>query len=131
MFGTTKAFSGFAVDDLDAAKAFYGDTLGIETTTEMDGMILGLQLQGGERPTMIYPKDGHEPAAYTVLNFPVTDVDAAVDELASRGVVFERYDGFEHDEKGIAGNSGDQGPRIAWFRDPAGNILSVLEDPDA
>ena len=123
MFKDTKAFSGFAVDDLDAAKRFYGDTLGIETSSEMG--LLNLHLQGGARPTLIYPKPDFEPATYTILNFPVDDIDAAVDGLAERGVEFERYDGFDQDEKGIA--RGDEGPPIAWFRDPAGNILSVLE----
>ena len=124
MFKDTKAFSGFAVDDLDAARAFYGDTLGIETESEMG--LLTLKLAGGARPTLIYPKPDFEPATYTILNFPVADIDAAVDGLIERGVAMEIYDGFGQDEKGIA--RGDEGPPIAWFRDPAGNILSVLED---
>jgi catechol 2,3-dioxygenase-like lactoylglutathione lyase family enzyme len=123
MFKDTKAFSGFAVDDLEAARAFYGDTLGIETASEMG--LLTLKLAGGARPTLIYPKPDFEPATYTILNFPVADIDAAVDGLIERGVAMEVYDGFGQDEKGIARL--DEGPPIAWFRDPAGNILSVLE----
>jgi predicted enzyme related to lactoylglutathione lyase len=123
MFKDTKAFSGFAVDDLEAARAFYGDTLGIETDSEMG--LLTLKLGGGSRPTLIYPKPDFEPATYTILNFPVDDIDAAVDGLTERGVAMEIYDGFGQDEKGIARDA--EGPPIAWFRDPAGNILSVLE----
>jgi catechol 2,3-dioxygenase-like lactoylglutathione lyase family enzyme len=125
MFSNTPAFSGFAVDDLDAARSFYRDTLGLEVTDEEMG-ILTLHLAGG-RPTMIYPKPDFEPATYTILNFQVGDVEAAVDELSSRGVEFERYDGFDQDEKGIA-HTPDAGPDIAWFKDPAGNILSVLSE---
>jgi catechol 2,3-dioxygenase-like lactoylglutathione lyase family enzyme len=124
MFKDTKAFSGFAVDDLDAAREFYGETLGLRISTEMG--LLNLLLADGERPTLVYPKPDFEPATYTVLNFPVADIDEAVDELASRGVAFELYDGFGQDEKGIA-RGDDRGPSIAWFRDPAGNILAVLE----
>jgi catechol 2,3-dioxygenase-like lactoylglutathione lyase family enzyme len=123
MFANTPAFSGFAVDDLDAARSFYRDTLGLEVTDEEMG-ILTLHL-AGDRPTMIYPKPDFEPATYTILNFQVGDVEAAVDELSSRGVEFERYDGFDQDEKGIAHTPGG-GPDIAWFKDPAGNVLSVL-----
>ena len=123
MFANTKAFSGFAVPDIDAARKFYGETLGLDVTDGPMGL-LTLNL-AGDRPTMIYPKPDHEPAGYTILNFPVEDVDGAVDELAARGVEFERYEGFDQDERGIA--RGD-GPDIAWFTDPAGNILSVLED---
>jgi catechol 2,3-dioxygenase-like lactoylglutathione lyase family enzyme len=123
MFANTPAFSGFAVDDLDAARQFYRDTLGLKVTDEEMG-ILTVHL-AGDRPTMIYPKPDFTPATYTILNFQVDDVDAAVDDLSSRGVEFERYDGFEQDEKAIARESGG-GPDIAWFKDPAGNILSVL-----
>jgi predicted enzyme related to lactoylglutathione lyase len=122
MFTDTHAFSGFAVDDIDAAKRFYGETLGLKVTDGPMG-ILNLEL-AGDRPTMIYPKPDFSPATYTILNFPVDDVDAAVDELTSRGVEMERYDGFDQDEKGIMR---DNGPTIAWFKDPAGNILAVLE----
>ena len=126
MFSNTPAFSGFAVDDLDAARSFYRDTLGLEVTDEEMG-ILTLHL-AGDRATMIYPKPDFEPATYTILNFQVGDVTAAVDELSSRGVEFERYDDFDQDEKGIAHTPGG-GPDIAWFKDPAGNILSVLSAP--
>jgi catechol 2,3-dioxygenase-like lactoylglutathione lyase family enzyme len=121
MFGDTKAFSGFAAPDPEALEPFYRDTLGIRTSLE-DGL-LTLHLAGGERPTLVYAKPDFEPATYTILNFPVEDVEAAVDELTSRGVAFERYEGFDQDEKGIVRG---QGPDIAWFRDPVGNILSVL-----
>src|SRR5688572_9208287 len=122
MFGDVKAFSGFAVDDIEKARAFYADTLGVRTTEEHG--LLTLHLAGGERPTLIYPKPDFTPATYTILNFPVEDVEAAVDELTSRSVKFERYEGMGQDEKGIMRG---QGPDIAWFTDPAGNILSVLK----
>jgi len=122
MFANTPAFSGFAVDDIDAARSFYGETLGLKVTDEEMG-VLTIHL-AGDRPTMIYPKPDFTPATYTILNFQVDDVDAAVDELDSRGVAFERYEGFEQDERGIARGNG---PDIAWFKDPAGNILSVLK----
>ena len=123
MLESTKAFSGFAVDDLDKAQEFYGETLGLEVTRETP-MLITLHL-AGDRPTMVYLKPDFEPATYTILNFPVADIEQAVDELAGRGVSFERYEGFGQDEKGIA--RGDEGPPIAWFKDPAGNILAVLE----
>jgi catechol 2,3-dioxygenase-like lactoylglutathione lyase family enzyme len=123
VFADTKAFSGFAVPDIEQARRFYADTLGIEVTEE-NGM-LTLHLAGGEKPTLIYPKPDHEPATYTILNFPVEDVEEAVDELTSRGVTIERYEGSGQDEKGIMRG---QGPDIAWFKDPAGNILSVLHE---
>jgi catechol 2,3-dioxygenase-like lactoylglutathione lyase family enzyme len=122
MFKDTKAFSGFAVPDIAAARTFYGDTLGIDVTEE-HGM-LTLRIAGG-RDTLIYPKPNHEPATYTILNFPVDDIDSVVDELLERGVDIEIYDGFDQDERGIVRDDG--GPPIAWFRDPAGNILSVME----
>ena len=125
MFSDVNAFSGFAVDDLAAAREFYERTLGIRVSDEMDGGLLRLHLAGGDRPTIIYPKPDFEPATYTILNFPVDDVEAAVDELAARGVQFERYDAFDQDEKGI---SRGNGPDIAWFKDPAGNVLSVLHE---
>jgi catechol 2,3-dioxygenase-like lactoylglutathione lyase family enzyme len=121
MFEHSKAFSGFAVDDVQRARQFYGETLGLKTS-EANGL-LTLHL-AGERDTLVYPKPDHTPATYTILNFPVDDIDAAVDELAARGVTFERYEGFGQDEKGIARG---QGPAIAWFKDPAGNILSVIQ----
>jgi predicted enzyme related to lactoylglutathione lyase len=122
MFADTKAFSGFAVDDLEAAKKFYGETLGLRTSEHYG--LLTLHLAGG-RDTLVYPKPGHEPASYTILNFQVNDIDAAVDELTRRGVRFERYDGMGQDDKGI-NRAG--GPYIAWFKDPAGNILAVLQE---
>src|SRR5918995_396368 len=123
MFANTKAFSGFAVDDLEKARAFYADTLGIEVSEE-NGLV-NLKL-AGDRDTLIYPKPDFTPATYTILNFPVPDIDEAVDELTKRGVRFERYEGFDQDEKGVW--RGEGGPPIAWFTDPAGNILSVLEE---
>jgi catechol 2,3-dioxygenase-like lactoylglutathione lyase family enzyme len=123
MFTDTKAFSGFAVDDVQAAQRFYGDTLGIRTSEEYG--LLTLHLAGGERPTLIYPKPGHTPAEYTILNFPVDDIEAAVDALAERGVRFERYPDMPQDDRGIMREGG---PYIAWFKDPAGNVLSVLQE---
>jgi predicted enzyme related to lactoylglutathione lyase len=124
MFSNTTAFNSFAVNDIDAARSFYGDTLGVTVSDGPMG-VLSLDLAGG-RSTMIYPKPDFTPATYTILNFAVDDVDAAVEELGSRGVDFERYEGLEQDDKGIARG---EGPDIAWFKDPAGNILAVLK-PD-
>jgi catechol 2,3-dioxygenase-like lactoylglutathione lyase family enzyme len=124
MLADSKAFSGFAVDDLDKARQFYGETLGLKTSMlDEENGVLSLHL-AGDRDTLIYQKPDFTPATYTILNFPVEDVDKAVDELSARGVRFEKYDGFDQDEKGIARGPG---PVIAWFKDPAGNILSVLE----
>jgi catechol 2,3-dioxygenase-like lactoylglutathione lyase family enzyme len=124
--GIRHAFSGFAVPDLQAAKSFYSGTLGLDVTEEMMGL-LRLNLPGGGE-VMVYPKPDHQPAAFTILNFVVDDIDAAVDTLTAAGVTFERYDGFEQDEKGIARPPEEnQGPPIAWFTDPAGNILAVLQ----
>ena len=122
MFKQVEAFSGFSVDDVPRAKEFYGETLGLDVS-ELNGM---LQLHvAGASPILVYPKQNHVPATFTILNFPVEDVDAAVDELASRGVRFEHYEGeLQTDEKGIFRG---EGPTVAWFTDPAGNILSVLE----
>jgi catechol 2,3-dioxygenase-like lactoylglutathione lyase family enzyme len=122
MLANTKAFSGFAVDDIQKAREFYGETLGLRVSEEHGLLTLHL---AGDRDTLIYPKPDHTPATYTILNFPVDDIEQAVDELTARGVRFERYDGFEQDEKGIA--RGETGPYIAWFKDPAGNILSVIQ----
>ena len=122
MFENTKAFSGFAVNDLEAAKKFYGETLGLKTSEHYG--LLTLHLASG-RDTLVYPKPDHVPATYTILNFAVDDIDAAVDELVSRGVQPESYDGLGQDEKGI-NRAG--GPYIAWFKDPAGNILAVLQE---
>jgi catechol 2,3-dioxygenase-like lactoylglutathione lyase family enzyme len=123
MFTKTRAFSGFAVPDVEKARKFYGEVLGLETSVDHGMLTLHL---AGDRPTLVYPKPDHTPATFTILNFPVDDIDAAVDALAARGVRFERYPGFEQDAKGIARESGG-GPSIAWFKDPAGNILAVLE----
>jgi catechol 2,3-dioxygenase-like lactoylglutathione lyase family enzyme len=121
MLKNSHAFSGFSTNDIARAKTFYADTLGLEVTEE-NGM-LTLHLAGGGS-VLIYPKDDHEPASFTVLNFPVEDIDTAVDGLAKAGVEFERYEGSGQDERGIARQ---YPPPIAWFKDPAGNILSVLE----
>jgi predicted enzyme related to lactoylglutathione lyase len=125
MFRQTKAFSGFSVNDIQKAKEFYGQTLGLEVTEEAMG-ILTLHISGGSK-IIIYPKPNHTPATFTILNFPVTDVEKTVDELTGRGVQFEQYDfgQMKTDKKGIVRG---QGPTIAWFKDPAGNILSVLEE---
>ena len=122
MFENTRAFSGFAVDDLEAAKKFYGEVLGLKTSEQYG--LLTLHLAGG-RDTLVYPKPDHAPATYTILNFAVDDIDAAVDELTSRGVELEKYDGLGQDDKGI---NRVGGPYIAWFKDPAGNILAVLQE---
>jgi len=125
---TTKAYNGFAVPDLDAARQFYGEKLGVKVSSVAEGAPL-IQLELGDRPTLVYAKPDHEPANYTILNFPVDDLDGTVDELAAKGVEFERYDGFDQSEKGIAEPpEPGMGPRIAWFTDPAGNILAVHED---
>jgi catechol 2,3-dioxygenase-like lactoylglutathione lyase family enzyme len=121
MLKDSHGFSGFSTNDISRAKAFYADTLGLEVTEE-NGM-LTLHLAGGGR-VLIYPKDNHEPATFTVLNFPVEDIDKAVDALTKAGIEFERYEGSGQDERGIARQ---YPPPIAWFKDPAGNILSVLE----
>jgi catechol 2,3-dioxygenase-like lactoylglutathione lyase family enzyme len=125
MFKNTKAFSGFSVNDIQRAKEFYGQTLGLDVSEE-HGM-LTLHLSGGGK-VLIYPKPNHTPAGFTVLNFPVDNVEKTVDDLTKGGVRFERYDQAEigTDEKGIHRGGG---PDIAWFKDPAGNILSVLKAP--
>jgi catechol 2,3-dioxygenase-like lactoylglutathione lyase family enzyme len=122
MFKDSKAYSGFSVDDTEQAKAFYGETLGLVVTEEHG--LLRLRLSGGGT-VLVYPKPGHTPAEFTVLNFPVDDIDAAVDELTGRGVRFLRYPGLAADDRGIFREGG---PFIAWFTDPAGNILSVLQE---
>jgi len=128
MFKNAKAFSGFSVDDLAKAKEFYGKTLGLEMIEDKKMTILTLKLATGGR-VVIYPKGpGHLPATYTTLNFPVRDIDRAVDELGLRGIRMERYESFEQDQKGIVRGGGkNTGPSIAWFKDPAGNILSVIQ----
>jgi catechol 2,3-dioxygenase-like lactoylglutathione lyase family enzyme len=122
MLGQSHAFSGFSSDDIARAKEFYGQTLGLEVTEE-NGM-LTLHLAGGGN-VLIYPKPNHEPASFTVLNFPVEDIGQVVDELTRAGIQFERYEGTNQDEKGIQRD--EYGPAIAWFKDPAGNILAVLK----
>jgi catechol 2,3-dioxygenase-like lactoylglutathione lyase family enzyme len=122
MFANTEAFSGFAVDDIEQAREFYGETLGLETSIEHGMITLHL---AGARPTLVYPKPNHTPADYTILNFKVEQIEAAVDQLAARGVQLERYPGMEQDERGIMRGGG---PYIGWFKDPAGNVLAVLQD---
>jgi predicted enzyme related to lactoylglutathione lyase len=129
MFKNTKAFSGFSVNDLQKAKEFYGTTLGLEVADGPMG-VLQLKLAGGTA-IVIYPKPNHTPATFTILNFPVENIETAVSELTNRGVSFIKYDEPEikTDEQGI--HRGEVGPKIAWFTDPAGNVLSVLEDQEA
>jgi catechol 2,3-dioxygenase-like lactoylglutathione lyase family enzyme len=127
MFKDTHAFSGFSVNDIATAKKFYGETLGLDV--EEDPMGLALNIAGGSS-IYVYQKDNHEPASFTILNFPVDDIDKAIDELTSKGIQFEHYDnlGFKQDEKGVArGLSANMGPDIAWFKDPAGNVLAILQ----
>jgi catechol 2,3-dioxygenase-like lactoylglutathione lyase family enzyme len=123
MLGNTKAFSGFSVDDVEAAKRFYGETLGLEVSENDAGLTLHI---AGDHPVFIYRKDDHEPATFTILNFQVDDVEGTVAGLTERGVRFERYEGtpIETDEQGIFRGGG---PLIAWFKDPAGNVLSVIK----
>ncbi|MFD7704299.1 VOC family protein [Streptomyces caelestis] len=129
MFAQAQAFSGFSVDDLGEARRFYGETLGlpVEETGQGDMRVLSLTLGGGAR-VFVYPKETHTPATFTILNFPVDDIDTAVAELERRGVPLERYAEFEHDEKGVVRGGGDGPAAIAWFTDPAGNVLSVLQE---
>ncbi|MDO0917357.1 VOC family protein [Streptomyces sp. DT2A-34] len=129
MLGQSQAFSGFSVDDLGEARRFYGEVLGLEVeeTGEGDMRMLLVKLGSGAR-VFVYPKEQHTPATFTILNFPVDDIEAAVGELERRGVTLERYAGFDHDEKGVV-RVGNGGPAaIAWFTDPAGNVLSVLQE---
>jgi len=127
MFKETKAFSGFSVDDIDAARTFYKETLGL-TVEDNDMGFLNVRLATGG-VILVYSKDDHVPATYTILNFPVPDVDAAVTELNERGVVTKIYDGDFTDARGISRpDKPEWGPVICWFKDPAGNVLAVLED---
>ena len=121
MLHDSHAFSGFSTNDLEQARQFYGETLGLDITEQMG--VLNITFAGGG-VTVIYPKDNHEPATFTVLNFPVDDIGAAVDRLIAAGITMERYEGLGQDERGVAR---EYPPPIAWFKDPAGNILSVLE----
>jgi predicted enzyme related to lactoylglutathione lyase len=122
VFKDSKAFSTYSVNDIPRAKQFYGETLGLDVADEMDGLVLHL---AGGNDVFLYPKDNHEPASFTVLNFPASDVDEAVDRLTEAGVRFEQYEGdLQTDAKGVFRG---EGPTIAWFKDPAGNVLSVIE----
>jgi catechol 2,3-dioxygenase-like lactoylglutathione lyase family enzyme len=122
MVDDSRAFSSYSVNDVEAAKAFYQGTLGLNVTAQPEGLGINLATGGA---VFLYPKDDHQPATFTVLNFLVDDIGAAVDELTAQGVTMERYDGFDQDERGIAAGLG--GPHIAWFTDPAGNVLSVTQ----
>lgn len=125
MLKDSKAYSGFSVNDLAAAKKFYSEVLGVDVSESPMGLTLSL---GGGTHIFIYPKEDHAPATYTILNFPVENIDQAVDELTGKGIVFEQYESMT-DAKGIArGIAAKMGPDIAWFKDPAGNILSVLQE---
>ncbi len=127
MLERSAAYSGFSVDDIVVAKRFYGETLGL-SVTESNGMLS--LVTAGDRTTLIYPKgEAHVPATYTIMNFPVGDIDSVVDELTAKGIEMTRYPGLPQDGKGIMrGRAAGQGPDIAWFTDPAGNVLSVLQD---
>ena len=122
MFEQSKAYPSFAVKDVPEAKAFY-ERLGVRAESMMGGYVLDLALPGGDTHAMVYQKDDHQPATFTVLSFPVDDVDAAVEELTAAGIEMARFDGFGQDDKGISREG--EGPVIAWFRDPSGNILAV------
>ena len=122
MLADSKAFSGFSVDDVASAEKFYGETLGLRISEHYGLMTLHLT---GDRDTLVYPKPDHVPASFTILNFQVDDIDAAVDDMVSRGIKLEKYEGMGQDAKGI-NRAG--GPYIAWFKDPAGNILAVLQE---
>lgn len=122
MFSDSKAFAGFSTNDVQAAKKFYGETLGLSVSEEMGNLMLDL---AGGGQVLIYPKENHEPATFTVLNFPVRKIEPVVDQLNAAGIRLERYEGFQQDERGIMRD--ENGPPIAWFTDPAGNIISVLQ----
>jgi len=122
MFSYNEAFSGFSVNDLQQAKAFYSDVLGIKVTEQKEGLDLDI---GNDTHVFIYPKPNHQPATFTILNFKVSDIEKAVDELSAKGIQFEHYTGqLQTDEKGIFKSGG---PLIAWFKDPAGNFLSIIQ----
>ena len=123
MLDGTKAFSGFSIIDEATSQKFYGETLGLDITKDA----MGLHLKLGSNEVFVYPKPDHQPASFTILNFPVDNIDEAVDELSGKGVSFEKYEGMHQDDKGIArGKAANMGPDIAWFKDPSGNILSIL-----
>lgn len=127
LFKDTKAFSSFSVDDVQRAKEFYGQTIGLEVSESYGGRLLELHIDGVGN-ILIYPKVNHTPAAFTILNFPVDNLESTMDDLTKRGVRFEIYDedNLKTDEKGVS--LGGEGPKIAWFKDPAGDVLSVLEE---
>lgn len=130
MFQDSQAYSGMSINDSAAAKEFYENILGLKVTEmEVAGMpMLTLHLATGGR-VLLYPKDNHQPATYTVLYLPVGDIDKAVDELTGKGIALERYEGLYQDEKGVTrGLANNMGPDIAWFKDPAGNVLAVLQE---
>lgn len=128
MLTTSHGFSGFSVTDVDESRRFYQDVLGLEVSTNEMG-ILDIALPAGGAHVLVYPKDDHVPAVFTILNFAVDDIDRAIDELEAAGVSLERYEGMPQDERGVMrGKAAGQGPDIAWFLDPSGNILSVLSD---
>ncbi len=127
MFKDSKAFSGFSVNDLQKAKRFYSEVLGLEVNDNPMGLI-ELNIEGNNN-IIVYPKPNHTPATFTILNFPVKNIDETVDELIQKGVSFEKYEGqIKTDEKGICRSTEGKGPNIAWFKDPAGNILSIIEE---
>lgn len=125
MFAHSKAFSGFSVNDLGQARKFYGETLGVDVLELEEEGLIALNIEGNENNVLCYEKADHSPAAFTILNFPVPDVAETVDELTRRGVTMERYDDFDQDERGIFREG-----MIAWFKDPAGNVLSVMQIND-
>ena len=128
MLTTSHGFSGFSVTDVDESRRFYQDVLGLEVSTNEMG-ILDIALPAGGAHVLVYPKDDHVPAVFTILNFAVDDIDRAIDELEAAGVSLERYEGMPQDERGVMrGKAAGQGPDIAWFLDPSGNILSILSD---
>ncbi|MFG2332405.1 VOC family protein [Streptomyces sp. NPDC048604] len=127
MLGDSKTFGSFSVDSIDTVRDFYASTLGLRVAEEKEMDVLLLKL-AGDRDVVVYPKENHEPASFTVLNFVVDDIGKTVDDLVARGVTFERYEQFTQDDKGIMRDEG-AGPAIAWFKDPAGNVLAVMEDP--
>ncbi|WP_417590095.1 VOC family protein [Owenweeksia hongkongensis] len=123
MIDNNRAFSGFSVSDINKAREFYGDKLQLKV---MDGVMGLLELHvGNGNPIIIYPKENHQPATFTILNFPVENIEEAVAQLSTRGITFERYEGFNQNSKGISRS--ENGPSIAWFKDPAGNILSIIQ----
>lgn len=125
MLSDTKTFSSFAARDLDAEKQFFGETLGIDLTEENGMLVLHL---AGDQEVIVYPKPDHEPASFTVLNFQVDDLDREVNDLIAKGVAFNKYEQFDQDDRGVASDPDGGMPRIAWFSDPAGNVLSVVEE---